>query len=56
MNDRRRMLKMGLRTEWQRRHASHMPLPVRWRVFKARRKVAATWSEWWIDLRYLVGR
>ena len=53
MNERRRMAKMALRREWTRRHNRQLPLRHRWIVFKARRRVRATWSQWWIDVVYL---
>jgi hypothetical protein len=51
MNERRRMAKMTLRAEWRRRR--RYPWAVRWRIFLGRRKVRATWQEWWTDLVYL---
>ena len=55
MNEKRRMAKAALRREWTRRHNRQLPLRHRWIVFKARRRVRATWQQWWTDVVYLVG-
>jgi hypothetical protein len=57
MSGKLRMAKAALRAnqrDWERRHHRGFPWRTRWHVFRARRRVRASWREWWLDVVYLV--